>query len=77
MATLGTFDGFHLGHQSIFDALGRQARNLDLPQVAITFHPHDVAVPAEQQPPRRIPSRTFTGAFCEHELRLSFAREDA
>lgn len=51
MATLGTFDGFHLGHQSIFDALARQARNLDLPQVAITFHPHPRVIVTPDSPP--------------------------
>jgi len=51
VATLGTFDGFHLGHRSIFNALGRQAHNLGLPQVAITFHPHPRVIVTPDSPP--------------------------
>jgi riboflavin kinase/FMN adenylyltransferase len=51
VATLGTFDGFHLGHQSIFDSLGQQARKLKLPQVAITFHPHPRVIVTPDSPP--------------------------
>jgi riboflavin kinase/FMN adenylyltransferase len=51
VATLGTFDGFHLGHRSIFDALGRQARNMSLPPVAITFHPHPRVIVTPDSPP--------------------------
>lgn len=51
MATLGTFDGFHLGHQSIFDSLERQARRLNLPPVAITFHPHPRVIVTPDSPP--------------------------
>jgi len=51
VATLGTFDGYHLGHRSIFDALEWRARNLELPQVAITFHPHPRVIVTPDNPP--------------------------
>ncbi len=51
MATLGTFDGFHLGHRSIFDALERQARTLGLSPVVITFHPHPRVIVTPDSPP--------------------------
>lgn len=51
MATLGTFDGFHLGHAAIFKGLARQAAALDLPAVAVTFHPHPRVVVTPEDPP--------------------------
>ncbi len=50
-ATLGTFDGFHLGHEAIFSALQRKARSLGLPAVAITFDPHPRVVVTPDNPP--------------------------
>jgi riboflavin kinase/FMN adenylyltransferase len=51
VATLGTFDGFHLGHASIFDRLMRKAESLDLPPVVITFHPHPRVLVTPDDPP--------------------------
>ncbi|MCP4566058.1 MAG: bifunctional riboflavin kinase/FAD synthetase [FCB group bacterium] len=51
MATLGTFDGYHLGHKSIFENLSRQGERLKLPPVAITFHPHPRIVVTPNDPP--------------------------
>jgi riboflavin kinase/FMN adenylyltransferase len=36
--TIGTFDGVHLGHQKIIDALKKEAEGGE--SVVITFHPH-------------------------------------
>jgi riboflavin kinase / FMN adenylyltransferase len=38
--TIGTFDGVHLGHQKIIDALIKETRKIDGESVIITFHPH-------------------------------------
>ncbi|MDQ3843782.1 MAG: bifunctional riboflavin kinase/FAD synthetase [Bacteroidota bacterium] len=46
--TIGTFDGVHLGHQKIIDALLQQAKQIGGESVIITFHPH----------PRKIISNT-------------------
>lgn len=51
MATLGTFDGFHLGHASIFKHLEMKAQSLGLPPVAITFHPHPRVLVTPDDPP--------------------------
>jgi len=51
VATLGTFDGFHRGHASIFDKLDEKARSLGLPPVAITFHPHPRVLVTPDDPP--------------------------
>ena len=41
VVTVGSFDGFHLGHQQILKELNRQAReDCDCLEILITFHPH-------------------------------------
>lgn len=44
IATLGVFDGVHVGHQKILGRVRREAESLGLPSVVITFdrHPHEV-----------------------------------
>jgi len=51
VATLGTFDGFHLGHASIFQRLKAKAQSLQLPPVVITFHPHPRVLVTPDDPP--------------------------
>jgi riboflavin kinase / FMN adenylyltransferase len=43
-ATIGTFDGVHLGHQAILRQLVSEARAADARVVVVTFHPHPSAV---------------------------------
>ncbi len=53
VATIGNFDGLHLGHQQIIDRLKGKAKALDLPSTVISFEP----LPAEffmPEPPARI-----------------------
>lgn len=52
VATLGTFDGFHLGHAAIFSQLRKKAEALSLPPVAITFDPHPRVLVTPDDPPR-------------------------
>ena len=40
IATIGTFDGIHIGHQKILNSLVRFAEENDLNSVVITFDPH-------------------------------------
>lgn len=49
--TIGNFDGFHVGHQAIFEALGTRARALGLPVAAITFEPHPLTEIAPSRAP--------------------------
>jgi riboflavin kinase/FMN adenylyltransferase len=51
VATLGTFDGFHRGHALIFKKLELKAKSLNLPPVAITFHPHPRVLVTPDDPP--------------------------
>jgi riboflavin kinase/FMN adenylyltransferase len=48
--TLGSFDGLHLGHQSLIASLVRQARRDDLPSVVVTFFPHPSVVLRGRRP---------------------------
>lgn len=40
VATIGNFDGLHLGHQAILARLAEKAREFALPSTVITFEPH-------------------------------------
>jgi riboflavin kinase / FMN adenylyltransferase len=40
VATIGNFDGVHLGHQSVFRHLMEKGAELDLPTTVVTFEPH-------------------------------------
>ncbi len=39
VATIGNFDGVHLGHQAVLGQLAEQAERMGLPAVVITFEP--------------------------------------
>jgi len=40
VATIGTFDGVHLGHRAVINQLNRVARQLNTESLIITFEPH-------------------------------------
>ena len=40
VATIGNFDGVHLGHQAVFRHLLEKKAELGLPATVITFEPH-------------------------------------
>ncbi len=44
VATLGVFDGVHVGHRAVLDETIRAARSLGAASVVITFRPHPEAV---------------------------------
>jgi riboflavin kinase/FMN adenylyltransferase len=50
--TVGTFDGIHMGHRKIIDALLSQAREKNLISTLLTFEPHPKTV--VQDSPHRI-----------------------
>ena len=50
VATVGFFDGVHLGHQAVFDRVRAEARARDMRSVAVTFdrHPREVLTPGRE-----------------------------
>jgi riboflavin kinase/FMN adenylyltransferase len=51
VATIGTFDGLHLGHQAILKRLGSYSRENGLAPIAITFEPHPRVLVTPDEPP--------------------------
>jgi riboflavin kinase/FMN adenylyltransferase len=65
VATIGNFDGLHIGHQEIIRGVLARARELGKPSAVITFHPHPLAIVA----PDRVPKQILTLAQKEEILR--------
>ena len=51
LATVGVFDGLHLGHRAILDALVAAARRERVPALLITFSPRPITVLSPGTPP--------------------------
>lgn len=56
VATIGAFDGVHLGHQAVIDQLAEQGAKLDLPTTVVTFEPLPREFLAGDRAPARIQS---------------------
>jgi len=58
-ATVGNFDGVHLGHAAIVSRLLETARRLSVPAVVLTFDPHPASIvrPATAPRPLTTPQR--------------------
>ncbi|MFO7830682.1 MAG: bifunctional riboflavin kinase/FAD synthetase [Desulfuromonadaceae bacterium] len=57
VATLGNFDGVHLGHRAIFRSVVERARKEGGVSVVCTFDPHPLKVLAPEHAPRLINTR--------------------
>jgi riboflavin kinase/FMN adenylyltransferase len=80
VATVGNFDGVHLGHQAIFATLKERAAPAGGTVVAITFNPHPQKVLHPDSAPRLIAThaqkvRLLAGAGVDVMLELPFTRE--
>lgn len=53
IATIGNFDGVHLGHQAVLGQLAQKSGALELPTTVVTFEPQ----PQEFFSPQRAPAR--------------------
>lgn len=53
-ATIGNFDGVHLGHQTLIAQLVERARGLALPACVVTFEPHPREFLVPEQAPARL-----------------------
>ena len=56
VATIGNYDGVHLGHQSVIKHLSERALSLNLPTTLVLFEPH----PQEFFHKQHAPSRIYT-----------------
>jgi len=54
VATIGNFDGVHLGHRCVLDQVKRKGQELKLPTVAIIFEPQPQEFFAGEHAPRRL-----------------------
>ena len=54
VATIGNFDGVHLGHQAIIGQLAEKSAELGLPSTIITFEPHPQEYFAKTSAPPRL-----------------------
>ena len=82
VATIGNFDGVHLGHQKILTATRDKAKKNAWQSVAVTFQPHPTTIVAPEralalltQPVQRVP--LFEQQGIETALILPFTREMA
>jgi riboflavin kinase/FMN adenylyltransferase len=65
VATIGNFDGMHVGHQEIVRGVVERAREVGQPSAVITFHPHPLSIVA----PDRVPKQILTISQKEELLR--------
>lgn len=54
VATIGNFDGVHLGHQAVLGQLAEKSAELGLPSVVVTFEPQPREFFAHSQSPARL-----------------------
>ena len=54
VATIGNFDGVHLGHQAVFRHLREQADRFGLPATVVTFEPQPMEFFAPEAAPARL-----------------------
>ncbi len=54
VATIGNFDGMHIGHQAIVRGVLERARELQRPSAVITFDPHPLSIVAPDRAPKQI-----------------------
>jgi len=80
VATIGNFDGVHLGHQAILASVARESRARRAPSLLVTFDPHPLAVVAPGRRPKLLMTRrqkleVLESAGLDGVLVLPFDRE--
>jgi riboflavin kinase/FMN adenylyltransferase len=54
VVAIGNFDGVHLGHKKVLHAAKKQADELNVPLIVVTFEPHPIAVLKPELSPTRL-----------------------
>jgi riboflavin kinase / FMN adenylyltransferase len=80
IATIGNFDGMHLGHRRILERVAARARETGRPSVALTFEPHPLSVLRPDHAPRRLQTlrqkeETLEEIGIENLLVIPFTRD--
>lgn len=57
VATIGNYDGVHLGHQAILRSVVEAARRRSLASLLVSFEPHPLSVVAPERRPRLLQTR--------------------
>ena len=57
VATIGNFDGVHVGHQKLIAEVRAEADRRHLPAAVVTFDPHPLSVLAPERAPKMILTR--------------------
>jgi len=78
-ATIGSFDGVHLGHQSIIRSLVEGSRQAGKPSIVVTFFPHPIKVLRDNPGPYYLTSpeeknRYIQSFGVDSVLTLNFSR---
>jgi len=58
VATIGNYDGVHLGHQAILRQVVNNARERNVESLLITFEPHPLSVVAPERTPQLVQTRS-------------------
>lgn len=79
-ATIGNFDGVHLGHQAILASVIGAAKRRSAPSLLISFDPHPLAVVAPSRGPKLLQTRrqkleTLEATGLDGMMMLPFDRE--
>jgi riboflavin kinase/FMN adenylyltransferase len=80
VVTIGNFDGVHCGHQAVLARLVERARRRGARAVAITFHPHPIAVLYPDRAPDLLDTldhrlQLLAGTGLDAVLVMEFTRE--
>lgn len=80
IATIGNYDGVHVGQQTVLDMVTGRAREVGAPSAVITFDPHPLSVVRPEDAPPRLVTQQQKEALLEaagvdHVLTIHFSRE--